>query len=116
MNNLQVNPQLETVNFKGRKVPKVVTEIAQGMEVQFIAHLLKKMRDTIPQEEADSSANDYYKSLMDSERAKMIAQKDGGLGLQELIVNQLSPDRRPQKYINGKANPYADIKLEEGKK
>ena len=49
------------------------------------------MRKTIPKEEADSSAMEYYNSLMDYERAQLMAKSDSGLGVKKVILDQIVP-------------------------
>jgi Rod binding domain-containing protein len=70
---------------------KPYEEIAEGMETSFTSHLLKEMRDTIPKESPDSSAMEYYNSLMDYERAQLMAKSDTGLGVKKVILDQIVP-------------------------
>jgi Rod binding domain-containing protein len=62
---------------------KPYEEIAEGMEANFSAHMLAEMRKTIPKESPDSSAMEYYNSLLDYERAQLMAKSDSGLGIKK---------------------------------
>lgn len=66
-------------------------EIAEGMESNFTSHMLAEMRKTIPKETPDSSAMEYYNSLMDYERAQLMAKSDSGLGVKKVILDQIVP-------------------------
>ena len=61
------------------------------MEENFIKFMIEKMRKSVPTTEKDSTAQSYYKSLIDQERAKIMASTNGGIGLQKLILEQISP-------------------------
>jgi Rod binding domain-containing protein len=70
---------------------KPYEEIAEGMEANFTSHMLAEMRKTIPKETPDSSAMEYYNSLMDYERAQLMAKSDSGLGVKKVILDQIVP-------------------------
>jgi Rod binding domain-containing protein len=76
---------------KFSNAPKVYHEIAEGMETQFINNLLTEMRKTVHSEEEQSHAKDYYNSLLDHERSKIMAQTENGIGLKEIILEQIVP-------------------------
>lgn len=76
---------------KFRNVPKEYTAVAEGMETQFTNHLLNEMGKTIHSETPESGATKYYKSLMNYERAKIMAKSDNGLGLKNVILEQIVP-------------------------
>jgi Rod binding domain-containing protein len=80
------NPAVKTP----QNIPKVYKNIAEGMERQFLQYMLEKMKDTAKTENQDS-ATKYYNSLMNNEHAKAMAKKDGGLGLQKMILQQIYP-------------------------
>lgn len=61
------------------------------METSFTSHMLKEMRKTIPKETPDSSSMDYYNSLLDQERAEIMAKSDSGLGVKKVILDQIVP-------------------------
>ncbi|HLW57579.1 MAG TPA: rod-binding protein [Bacteriovoracaceae bacterium] len=70
---------------------KPYEEIAEGMEASFTSHLLAEMRKTIPKETPDSSATEYYNSLLDYERAQLMAKSDTGLGIKKVVLDQIVP-------------------------
>ncbi len=85
-------------NIKPRpseNIPKPYRDIASGMERQFLEYMLERMKSTISEEEL-STAQNYYDSLQTSEQAKAIAEKDGGMGIQEMILNQIYPKSKRQ--------------------
>ncbi len=72
---------------------KPFEEIAEGMETQFVHHMLKQMRQTVPQDKPDSSEVGYYKSLVDYERAKILAtDPKGGIGIKKMVLNEILPN------------------------
>ena len=93
------------------KIPQAYKNIAEGMERQFLEYMLEKMKDTAKTENQDS-ATKYYNSLMNNEHAKVMAKKNGGLGLQKMILQQIYPGYQkaaiapgpkpiPKAYIEG---------------
>jgi hypothetical protein len=54
--------------------------------------MITQMNNSIGSEETNSGAK-YYKSLLNSERADVMATKDQGLGLQKVILDQIYPQR-----------------------
>ncbi|MBY0517733.1 MAG: rod-binding protein [Bacteriovoracaceae bacterium] len=76
---------------------KPYVEVAEGMETQFSNHMIEQMRKSIPREKELSSAESYYESLMDNERAKSMAQSDTGLGLKRVILDQIVPAHLKQQ-------------------
>jgi Rod binding domain-containing protein len=76
---------------KYKNVPKEYMQVAEGMEEQFTNHLLGEMRKTIKSTEPESQATRVYKSMLDSERAQMMAQSNSGLGVKDLVLDQIYP-------------------------
>ena len=101
-NNPHIHPQVRVQPNKYRNVPKQYMEIAEGMETQFINHMLGEMRKTVHTEKPDSNASKYYKSLMDYERSKIMAATDNGVGLKDVILDQIVP-----QHLKASANPDA---------
>jgi len=87
---LKVNP---TFNAPGSKVSptKPYEQIAEDMEANFTSYMLQEMKKTVPKETPDSSAQEYYNSLLDSERAQTMAKSDSGLGVKRVILDQIVP-------------------------
>lgn len=103
-NKAPINIQNKTVE-KNDNIPKPYKNIASGMERQFLEYMLEKMKATISDEEVSSTQN-YYNSLQTSEQAKMLAEKEDGMGIQEMILNQIYPKNK-RNPLN---NPYLNQK------
>jgi Rod binding domain-containing protein len=67
---------------------KNIQQIAQGQEEQFAVQLIKEMRKTAPSTEEDSSAMNIYKSYLDQEYARSMAEQ-GSLGVGKSVASQL---------------------------
>lgn len=78
-------------------IPKPYMDIAEGMEAQFINHMLTELEKTVRKEKPDSQAEAYYKSLLNNERADIMAKTENGIGLKDMILDQIYPKymRRP---------------------
>ncbi len=70
--------------------PEKLKESAQQFEAIFIQQMFKEMRKTIPDDGLiqRGNADDIYNQLQDLEAAKITAQQ-GGIGLAELMMQQL---------------------------
>lgn len=89
---LKINPQALALSTAQRTSPvKPYEDIAEGMEANFTSHMLAEMRKAIPKENPDSSAMEYYNSLLDYERAQLMAKSDSGLGVKKVILDQIVP-------------------------
>ena len=82
---------------------KPYEDIAEGMEANFTSHMLAEMRKTVPKEEQDSSAMEYYNSLLDYERAQLMAKSDSGLGVKKVILDQIVPMNMKHYLKNSQA-------------
>lgn len=82
---------------------KPYEEIAEGMETSFTSHMLAEMRKTVPKETPDSSAMEYYNSLLDFERAQLMAKSDSGLGVKKVILDQIVPQHMKHYLKNARA-------------
>tara|TARA_Y100000768_G_scaffold388543_1_gene385096 strand:+ start:9938 stop:10309 length:372 start_codon:yes stop_codon:yes gene_type:complete len=83
---------------KHQNVPKEVVQAAEAMEEQFANHLINEMRKSVGKE-SKSSAEDFYNSLMDRERAKMLAKSDTGLGIKDVVIDEyMRKTARPSSY------------------
>ncbi|MBC74869.1 MAG: hypothetical protein CME64_02525 [Halobacteriovoraceae bacterium] len=95
INSIIQNPNMQARAKKSaekyQNIPKEYMDVAQGMETQFINHMLNEMRKSVKSTEPDSSATKYYKSLMDHERAKIMAETENGIGLKDVILDQIYP-------------------------
>jgi len=85
-------------------IPKEYQQFVQDHEATFIKLMLEQMEKTVPSDEedgeerADASAKDYYKDMMLTQRAEMMAKKDGGLGLQKVFLDQIYPEGIRNKF------------------
>jgi len=73
-------------------IPDAYKKVATGMEKQFAEFMISQMENSVGKTENNQAAK-YYKSLMNSERAEMLATKDQGMGLQKVILDQIYPQR-----------------------
>ena len=73
-------------------IPDPYKKVASGMEKQFAEFMISQMENSVGNTESNQAAK-YYKSLMNSERAEVMATKDQGMGLQKVILDQIYPQR-----------------------
>ena len=85
---------------------KPYEDIAEGMETSFTSQMLAEMRKSIPKEGNDTPAMDYYNSLLDYERAQLMAKSDSGLGIKKVILDQIVPQNM-KHYLKKNSNPEA---------
>ena len=98
---MKINPQAQALSTAQKSNPvKPYEDIAEGMETNFTSHMLAEMRKTVPKETPDSSAMEYYNSLMDYERAQLMAKSDSGLGVKKVILDQIVPHNMKQYLKN----------------
>jgi Rod binding domain-containing protein len=71
-------------------VPDEYKKIAEGMESQFAKLMIDQMRKSIQKSDKESSAENFYRSVMDSKYADLMT-KGEGLGLQKVILDQIYP-------------------------
>lgn len=76
---------------KYKHVPKEVMKVAEGMESQFINHMINEMRKTVDKQQPMNQAERFYNSKLDEEYAKIMSETKSGLGLKEMIIEQLAP-------------------------
>lgn len=101
-------------------IPKPYKDVAKGMEAQFTQFMLTKMNDSISRTKPLDSAGNYYESVMTEERAKILSEKGQGIGIQNLILDQLYPSRfRNKLAYNGylqqekNKNAFSKTKIEQ---
>lgn len=81
-----------------QNIPKPYLDVARGMEQQFIKYMIEQMKKTISKAEPESSALKFYNSLLNHHQSNIMAQKNEGLGLQKVILDQIYPAyKRNQK-------------------
>lgn len=98
---------------------KDIEKVARDFESVFLNKLLTAMRKTVPKSGLlDSFASDMFQSMMDEEMSKNMA-KNKGMGMGEMIYNDLSKINRISRgqaiqstYTSMKTDPVASgIKL-----
>jgi len=98
---------------------KDIEKVSRDFESIFLNKLLSSMRKTVPKSGLlDSFATDMFQSMMDEEMSKEMA-KNKGMGMGEMIYNDLSNIDRVSRgqavqstYTNIKMDPVASgIKL-----
>lgn len=97
---MKISPNPSIISAQKTNPVKPFEEIAESMEANFTSHLLKEMRKTVPKESPDTPAMDYYNSLLDSERAELMAKSESGLGVKKIILDQIVPQHMKQYLKN----------------
>lgn len=77
--------------YKNHHIPDAYIKIAEGMEQEYVKFMLKRMKGSIDKNGPESSAMNYYNSLMTTEQAKKLVQQNGGLGIKSMILDQIYP-------------------------
>ena len=102
---------------------KDIEKVSRDFESVFLNKLLSSMRKTIPKSGLlDSFASDMFQSMMDEEMSKEMS-KNKGMGMGEMIYNDLSKISRvgrgqaiQSKYTNVKTDPVVSgMKLSDSK-
>jgi Rod binding domain-containing protein len=88
---VKINPDFKSQTLQKNNPVKPYEEIAEGMETSFTSHMLAEMRKTVGKEDPESSSMDYYNSLLDYERAQLMAKSESGLGVKKVILDQIVP-------------------------
>ena len=101
---MQIKPDSKGISLPKQNPVKPFQDIAEGMETSFTQHMLAEMRKTVNKETPDSSAMDYYSSLLDSERAQLMAKSDSGLGIKKVILDQIVPQHMKHYLKNASAH------------
>lgn len=73
-------------------IPEDYKKVARGIEKQFAEEMLRQMTKTTGATEGGTDAK-FYRSLMESERAQALTQNNGGLGIQDMILDEIYPKR-----------------------
>jgi Rod binding domain-containing protein len=97
---VQIKPTIQGLPTQQNNPVKPYEEVAEGMETSFTSHLLEEMRKSVHKETPDSSAMDYYNSMLDTERAQLMAKSDTGLGVKKVILDQIVPSHLKQYLKN----------------
>jgi restriction endonuclease len=93
----------KTAEDQKKYIPKKYTEFAQGMEQQFAKYMVEQMNKSSGQSQKMDTASSYYKDLLTNEHTKALTETNNGLGIQDLILD----DVYPKKFRNEAAfNAY----------
>lgn len=95
-NNLGINNNINlTANQTNQKEDPKLLEACQQFESIFINQLLSQMRSTVPSNgllddgnSGQDSGQDVYKSMLDQEYSKQMAEA-GGIGLAKMLYDQM---------------------------
>jgi len=89
--NSKLQQAIQNKNSPSREfIPEPFVEVAQGMERQFAEFMVQEMQKTIGDSDG-STGMDYYKSLLSSEYADALTKNGNGMGIQDLILDQIYP-------------------------
>ena len=85
----------ETVTDLKARDPERLKKACQGVESIFLTMMLKEMRKAIPKSGlfSDSLQKDIYTSLFDQQVAQEAAESGRGIGLSQVLFEQLSGRR-----------------------
>ncbi len=78
-------------------VPEEVQKIAKDMDSQFARLMIEQMKGTISRTDEPSTANEIYEGYLNDEYSKAMAKQNSGKGLQEMILDQIYPQRYRNK-------------------
>ena len=104
------------VNNPKQEIPEEYRRVARGIESQFIQYMIEQMKRTIDRVQPDSSALKFYRSILNNHQANIMAEKDNGLGLQKIILDQIYPQK--MRFFSEKdvVNSYRDQSKGDGVK
>lgn len=117
MNSINQQPQIHHKHNaqadKYRRVPKDYMNVAEGMERQFTNHLLSQMQKSVDPANPDSQAEIIYKSMLADEHAQVMAKSNSGLGVKDLVLDQIYPQYKKVNKAQG-LNIYNQINSHKG--
>ena len=93
-----------------RNIPKPYVDLAKKIEGEFAKLMVEQMKKSVDKNEEDSSAMDFYDSLMTQEQSTAMVGKEG-LGVSKLILDQIYPQRlrteeNLRAFENKQRRPY----------
>ncbi len=93
----KISPPITTIKHvatnSDQYIPENFQQVAAGMESQFIDLMIQQMRKSVPLEEAQSSAEEIFSAMEDSERAKILSTTKKGIGLKDLVLDEIYPKK-----------------------
>ena len=85
---------------EGQREQAKLKKACADFESIFIGYMLKSMRCTVPQGGLTKGAgSELYTSMFDREVAQCLSSKNGGIGIQKMVLRQLDGRLKPD---NGK--------------
>jgi Rod binding domain-containing protein len=106
----QQQEKKRVVSDPHENIPEDYKKVAKGLEQQFAQYMIEQMQKTIGKED-DSTAMNYYKELTQKEQAKMMTESKSGMGIQDLILDEIYP----KKFRNPEAvEAYNQAKQQNG--
>lgn len=107
-NNIIEKLQNSTKNVSEKNLDKI-KELTEEFESFLLYYVLKSMRDTVPKSDLlHSNAEDIFTSMLDMEIAKNSAKKEGGLGLAQIMQQQLTNRENQTLESRGLAAPKSN--------
>lgn len=82
------NKHIDTTKY----IPTPYKKVAKAQESAFLKFMLDQMHKTTGSK-PKGSAGTIYRSLLNQERADLIAEQNKGLGIQNVILDQIYPKR-----------------------
>jgi Rod binding domain-containing protein len=73
-------------------IPDEEKQFARQLEQQYVEYLVKKMQENTGQT-INTTGGRHYQDLLNTERAKMLTQSNGGLGIQDMVLDQIYPKK-----------------------
>ncbi|MEK6624029.1 MAG: hypothetical protein AABY86_03615 [Bdellovibrionota bacterium] len=74
-------------------VPKDYVAVAEAQEASFLKLMFDEMNHSIEHAEEPSSAESIYQSLLTDEQAQALASHPDGVGIKNLILDQIYPQK-----------------------
>ena len=97
-------PQVPPVGAQERQGKLAdLKDAAHEFEAYFISHMLKVMRETVPNGALENKGGAYFYSFYDQEIGRL-ASEAGGLGLAKMIHEYMEKNAQPLKF----SEPIAD--------
>jgi flagellar protein FlgJ len=92
----QVIEKKDDINNRQAEDEKKLKKACAGFESLFVYQMLKTMRKSIPQSGflTKGPGRDTYEMMLDQKIADNVAGKQGGFGLQKMLVEQMSHIKR----------------------
>ena len=101
LNDIRMEQKQQVAHDKYKGVPKQAIQLGEQYEEHFTNHLLKEIQKSSGRKLGSTEA--VYNSWLNEERAKMMAQSDTGLGIKDVVIDEvmrkISPNSRRNQFI-----------------